>query len=262
MEQQSEKPRAGQKEDDPLFLQSVGRALKLLESFSGAARPLSLAELAVASGTDKSAAQRIAHTLQSLGYLEREAGGGLIPGKKLLDRAFDHLRFNPLIERATPVLFDLRRTVQERVDLSLFDGTSVVYALRLQSKRETFFATLPGRRLPTFCSSGGRAMLATLPDEEVEAILAASDRKPMTPRTITDLPGLRRKVAQARREGYALVKEEALLGEIVLATAVRDAAGRAVAAIHVAASLSEWQEAAFRQRIGPLAIEAARALGA
>jgi IclR family pca regulon transcriptional regulator len=246
--------------DDRLFLQSVERAMRALEAFGRQARPLSLAELAAATGMDRSAAQRIAHTLQALGYLERAGNQGLVPGKRLLDRSFDYLRMNPLVERATPVLQELRRTTQERVDLSLFDGTSVVYAVRLQSKRETFFATLVGRRLPTFCSSGGRAILAALPPAEAEAILEQSDRRRITPKTVIDLPGLRAKIAEARLDGFALSVEEALLGEIVLAAAVLDQNARPVAAIHVAASLSEWEVDAFRKRIGPLAIEAARAL--
>ncbi|MBO1075880.1 IclR family transcriptional regulator [Roseomonas marmotae] len=252
---------AAREAGDRLFLQSVERALRVLEAFGRQARPMSLAELAAAAGLDKSATQRVAHTLQALGYLERSASGpGLVPGKRLLDRSFDYLRMNPLVERATPVLQELRRTVQERVDLSLFDDTDVVYAVRLQSKRETFFATLVGRRLPTFCSSGGRAILAALPEAEAEDILARSDRRPMTPKTITDLPGIRRKIAEARRDGFALAVEEALLGEIALGTAVRDRDGRPVAAIHVAGSLSEWDAETFRRRVGPVAIEAARAL--
>jgi DNA-binding IclR family transcriptional regulator len=82
----------------------------------------------------------------------------------------------------------------------------------------------------------------------------------MTPKTVTDLPGLRRKIAEARRDGFALAAEESLLGEIVLAAAVRDRDGRPIAAIHVAGSLSEWEVETFRRRIGPLVIEAARAL--
>nr|WP_280856034.1 IclR family transcriptional regulator C-terminal domain-containing protein [Pararoseomonas indoligenes] len=155
---------------------------------------------------------------------------------------------------------DLRRTTQERVDLSLPDDLSIIYAVRLQSKRETFAATLVGRRLPAFASSGGRAMLAYRSDEEVESILGRSDRRAMTPKTVVDLPGLRAKVTEARALGYALAIEEWFLGEIVLAAAVTDGGGRPVAAIHIAASLSEWEVEAFRKRMAPLAMEAARAL--
>ncbi len=242
-----------------LFLQSVARTLKVLEAFSQQPRPLSIAELSAAAGVDKSAGQRIVHTLQTLGYLERTSAG-LAPGKKVLYRAFDFLRMNALVESATPVLHELRKSVKERIDLSLLDGTDIVYVVRLQSKRETFWATLVGRRIPAFATSGGRAMLAALPDDEARTILEQSDRRAITPKTITEIPDLLAKIEEARRDGYALATEESMLGEIVLAAAVLDIHGRPVAAIHAAGSLSEWKEETFRRRVSPLVMEAARAL--
>jgi IclR family transcriptional regulator, pca regulon regulatory protein len=248
--------------DPRLFVQSVERAFAVLEVFENEARTLTLSEIAKAAGIDKSAAQRIAHTLRSLGYLEQGSEGfGLVPGRRLLRRSFDYLRINPLIERAKPVLNEVRKATGERVDLSLFDDVEIIYAVRMQSKRETFFATLVGRCIPTFCSSGGRAMLAKLPDAQVDDILARSHREPLTPKTITDLPGIWAKVGEARRDGFALALEEGLIGEIVVAAAITDAGGRPMAAVHIAGSLSEWQPDQFRDRFAPLAVEAARALG-
>ena len=250
----------GAERDDRLFLQSVGRALDVLEAFADSPRPRSLGELATAAGVNKSAAQRIAQTLVGRGYLER-AEGGLVPGRRLLDRSFDYLRANPLIERATPVLNELRKNAGERVDLSLFDDLSIVYAVRLQSKRETFYATLPGRRIPTFLSSGGRACLAQLSDAAVDDVLTRSDRHPLTSKSVVAIDKVWRKVREARRDGYALATEEALIGEVVLAAAILDGPGRPVGAVHIAGSLSDWDVDAFRQRFAPLAVETARALG-
>lgn len=151
--------------------------MRLLEAFARQPRPLSIAELAVMAGVNKSAGQRIAHTLQVLGYLERK-DTGLVPGKQVLFRAFDFLCMNRLVEGATPLLHELRKSVKERVDLSLLGGTEIVYVVRLQSKRENFPATLVGRRIPAFCSSGGRAMLAALPEHEALGIPERSDRRP------------------------------------------------------------------------------------
>ncbi|EHM00811.1 transcriptional regulator, IclR family protein [Acetobacteraceae bacterium AT-5844] len=255
----AEQPSPPSGKNNRLFLQSVARTLRVLEAFSQQPRPLSIAELSAAAGLDKSAGQRIAHTLQALGYLERSSAG-LVPGKKVLYRAFDFLRMNALVESATPVLHELRKSVKERIDLSLLDGTDIVYVVRLQSKRETFSATLVGRRIPAFCASGGRAMLAALPEAEAMAILEQSDRRPLTPKTITDMSALVAKIEEARRDGYALALEESALGEIVLSAAVLDIHGRPVAAIHAAGSLSEWTEETFRRRVSPLVMEAARAL--
>jgi DNA-binding IclR family transcriptional regulator len=246
--------------DDRLFLQSVARAIDVIEAFAQSPKPKSLGEIAAAAGVNKSAAQRIGLTLLSRGYLERAESGGLTLGRRLLDRSFDYLRSNPLIERATPVLTDLRKLTGERIDLSLFDRATIIYATRLQSKRETFYATLAGRRIPTFISSGGRACLAYLPDGEVDAIIEASDRRPMTPKSVTDPAKIWAKVKEARRDGYSHTSEEALIGEVVLAAAILDAGRRPIGAVHIAGSLSEWSIEDFRRRFAPLASEAARAL--
>lgn len=256
-----ETDRSGGQVDERLFLKSVARTFKVLEAFGTLPHPLSLSELAAAAGVDKSAAQRIAQTLLNLGYFERAPNdGGLLPGKRLLDRSFDYLRTNPLIERATPLMISLRESCRERVDLSLFDGQTIVYALRLQSKRETFFATLAGRRIPTFSSAGGRACLAALDREEAERIVAESERRPQTPKTITDAGIILERVEKARADGYACALEESLVGEIVIAAAITGVQGRPIGAIHIAGSLGEWEEREFCRRHSPLAIEAARAL--
>ena len=249
--------------DERLNLQSLGRALDVLEIYSVDPTPKSLGEIARLAGITKSAAQRVAQSLLSRGYLEHSAQGGLAPGRILLERAFDYLRTNPLIERAAPILTDLRKMSGERVDLSLFDARhdnlAIVYALRMQNKRETFYATLAGRRMPTYAAAGGRCCLACLPDEAVDDILARSTLLPITPKTLIEPDAIRERMAQAREEGYAFCQEEALLGEVVVAAAIRNS-GQPIGAVHIAGSLSDWTTADFRRRFAPLVMESARAL--
>ncbi|KWT97947.1 MULTISPECIES: IclR family transcriptional regulator [unclassified Variovorax] len=248
-------------QDERLFLKSVEKTFRVLEAFGQSPHPLTLSEIAKAAGIDKSGAQRICHTLLALRYMERDdVSGKLIPGKRLLDRSFDYLRHNPLVERAVPILIELRKTVQERVDLSLFDGTTIVYAHRLQSKRETFRATLVGRRIPSAVSSGGRAALAHLPDEEVRQILRASEVSKFSPKTTIDPEANFEHVVAARQTGYALAIEEMALGEIAIAAPILNAQRKPVAAISVAASLAEWTLDEFARKHGPLVLAAAQAL--
>lgn len=246
---------------DPLFLKSVAKAMEVLSAFHRADGSLSLSEIANAANIDRSAAQRIVHTLRQLGYLRRATEkGGFLPGIRILDHTLDYLSLNPVIRNATPVLLELRRNAQERVDLSLFDDVRVVYAARMQSKRETFYATLVGHSVPTFCSSGGRAILSRLDDEEVKSIIARSDLTPVTPRTITDPAAILDKVHEARGLGYALAREEILVGEIALGVPIMGHDGRPCGAVHIAGSLSEWSPEHFRDRFFPLAAEAALAI--
>lgn len=244
---------------DRIYIEAVARAFRLMEAFSDTPEPQTLSQLAASAGIDKSAAQRVAHTLSRLGYLE-QVNGGLVPGRRLLERGFDYLRTNPLVERAIPILTDLRRNVQERVDLSLFDDLTMLYLVRLQSKRDTFFAHLIGRRVPTFCTSGGRAVLAALPDEEVLDILARSDLRKLTPRTTTEIDEILESVTRVRNTGYSLAIEQVQIGELAVAAALIDKQARPIGAIHVAGSLGEWEPETFEKRIAPLVVGAAKAL--
>ncbi len=245
--------------DDRLFVEALSRGFRVLEAFSQAPRPMSLAEIAAVSGIDKSGVQRIVHTLIQLGYLDRQQDGVAL-GRKLLDRSFDYLRSNPIVQLAVPVLADLRRTIQERVDLSLFDDLTMHYVVRMQSKRDTFYAHLVGRRVPTFCSSGGRSVLSHLPDDQVMDILLRSDRRKLTPRTTVEIDDILAKIEQVRTSGYSLAIEEVLVGEVAVAAAVLDRAGMPIGAIHVAGSLAEWEPEDFVARAGPLVTAAAAGL--
>lgn len=246
---------------DPLFVRSIERAMQVLSAFHHADHPLSLSEIAERAGVDRSGAQRMVHTLRTLGYIKRDPEErGFRPGIRILDHTLDCLRLDPLVRRATPVLQELRKSVRERVDLSLFDDLRVVYAVRLQSKRQVFFTTLVGHSVPTFCSSGGWAIMSRLPDEDVRDILDRSDRQPFTPHTLTEPEEILEKIKQARSIGYSVTESQILTGEIALGFPVMNNAGRPVAAIHVAGSLAEWSLEDFINRCAPLAAEAARAI--
>ena len=254
-------PNKEAEESDPLFVRAAARALHVLAAFNHASGPLSLSEIATRSGLDRSAAQRITHTLMALGYLRRgPKDRGYLPGLRLLDRTLDVLRLDPVVQKATPVLLELRKTVRERVDLSLFDEVRLIYALRMQSKRETFFATLVGHSVPVFCTAGGRAVLSTLPDQRIEQILASAPLIAYTAQTLTDPYRIIAEIETARSEGFAVVTDEFIQGEIAIGVAIARDPGQPLGAIHVAGSLAEWSRETFVAKIAPLAIEAANAI--
>lgn len=249
-------------DQDPLFVDAIARAFQVLEAFATGPQARSLGEIALVTGLPKSAVQRVTHTLTRLGYMEGKGRVGFAPGRKLLDRSFDYLRSDPLFERAMPVLMDLQRETQERIDLTIFDDLTMLYVFRLQSRRETFRASLSGRRIPTWCSSGGRAVLSRLTTDAIDSILARSCIRPMAPSTITDLELIRHEIATARACGYALAAEELQAGIIAIAAPILDSDGAPIAAVHITASLADWSREGFRARFAPLVVEAAAALNA
>jgi DNA-binding IclR family transcriptional regulator len=244
-----------------LFVQSVEKAMAVLSAFHHAEGPLTLSDIAARAQLDRSAAQRMVHTLRALSYVERDADGhGYVPGVRIMDHTLDYLRLNPLVRQATPVLQELRESVRERVDLSLLDDLRVVYAVRMQTKRQTFNATIVGHSVPTFCSSGGWAMLARMTEAQARDIVERSDRRPFTPHTLTDVDEIMEHVAQTREQGYALAISQILSGEIAIGFAVLDSSGCPVASIHIAGSLAEWTLEDYAARMAPMGEQAARAL--
>jgi DNA-binding IclR family transcriptional regulator len=249
-------------EDDPLFVKSLDKAFQLLEAFekSGDGGRLTHTEMRELTGMDASTIQRMSHTLVKLGYLERGQNRTYMLGKKFLHFTFEYLRHSATIQRASPILMDLQSETGERIDLSLFEGTEIVYALRRQTKRQTFFATLTGRRVPAYAASGGRVVMAHLPEEEVSAILDRSELVRHTPRTLISKKDILAEIAKARVQGYALCIEEMMLGEIVLASAIFDEKDVPIGAVHISGSLSEWDSESFCRKHAPLAISAARTI--
>jgi IclR family pca regulon transcriptional regulator len=246
----------------PLFIQSFDKVMRVLEAFGESEQYLGLSEIVALTGLDKPQVQRSAYTLVATGYLEKHPQTGrLCLGKKCLDLSFHFLRSHPLVTVATPILLQLRRDCGERTNLSLFDRTTLVYAIRLHGKREyPQFTTLIGRRMATFCSAGGRAMLAALPNAEVREILAESDLRPMTSDTVTDPDQIMIEIQKTRARGYGFVVNESAPSEVTVAAAVLDAAGRPIAAVHVAGSLTKWSPGDYEQRFSPFVVETARAL--
>ncbi|MHC3940942.1 Pca regulon regulatory protein [Paenochrobactrum sp. BZR 201-1] len=247
--------------DDPLFLRSVARTVAVMMAFQNARHPLSLSQVAAEAGIDRSAAQRIIHSLMKLDMLSRDPEDrGYLPGMRVLDMTHDLLRLNPMLQRANPVLLQLRRRVRERVDLSLFDDVRVIYALRMPSKHETFNATIVGNTVPTYCTAGGIAVLARLPDEKIADIVGRSDLTPFTQHTVRDLDGVMQYVNATRKRGHSILLRQLLNHEIAMGAAITDAKGIPVGAIHVAGNLQEWTEEEFSNNFGLLLQTAAKTI--
>jgi len=251
---------SAQEAGDPLYIEAIARAFRVLEAFSAGAQPRSLGELAAATGLPKSAVQRVVHTLLRLGYMEVRPRGGHAPGRKLLDRSFDYQRSEPMFERAMPILIDLQREVGERVDLTILDDLTMLYVSRLESRRETFRAGLGGRRIPVWCSSGGVAVLSRLPASRVDDVLTRSQLVSATPYTVIDPARIRERIAEAGRLGYALLSQELQIGIIALASPVLQEDGQPVGAVHITARLADVDEKEARRRLAPALMEAANAI--
>jgi IclR family pca regulon transcriptional regulator len=244
-----------------LSVRAAERTLAVLEAFSRHGRSMSLGAIAKETGLHKSAVQRCAATLTSLGYLEPLTDGKLHASSRCLDLGFNFLKSHPLLPHAYPVLLKLRDETDERTNLSLFERTNLIYAIRLHGRGECDLPSmLIGRRMPVYSTAGGRAMLSKLPDPEVRAILRESILRPRTSRTRTSIDEILDQIGVAKRQGFAVVRGESVTQEIALAAAVTNCEARPVAAIHMASTLGHWSADEYIRRFAPRVVAAAETL--
>ena len=244
-----------------LFVSSLEKGFRVLEAFREAPGDLSLTEIARSTGLDKSAAQRFTNTLYQLGYLEKDARSRRYrPASRLMDLSYTFLHQNRLSEIAVVRLIDASKVHGTTVNLCEMIDTDIIYTVRVPHSRASYPATVPGRRMPASSSSGGTAILAFRPADEVASIIAASERRAMTPNTITDLDAIMSRINEARKQGYGFGVGQALPQEISVAAPVLDSRGYAVAAVQVPVYLPQWSAEEARAEIAPLVMETARSI--
>jgi IclR family transcriptional regulator, pca regulon regulatory protein len=252
------KPPGGSRGSDSLMVNSVDKALRVLNAFDGSRRRLSLSQIAEATGLDLSAAQRFAYTLLRLGYLRKdEVSRHYALSPRTLEFGRRYLQSSELVERAMPYLLHLHQSCGETANLTLLDGEDIVFVSRFLSRNVFNVDVVVGTRLPAFCTAPGLAMLARLDPAEAETILRRSDRRAFTPHTVTDLRRILARLTKIRSEGFALAHQEIFHGDISVAAAILDAAGRPEGAINLAASTTRLTPAEARKTYAPMVVAAA-----
>ena len=251
---------------DTLFVSSVEKAFRVLHAFRAGRqelglRDLSLSQISEISGLDKSASQRFTNTLVKLGYLEKDARTRRYrPALGLTDFYYTYIVSNRLAEIAMPRLIETSKELGTTVNLCEPSGTDIVYTIRIPHQKAIFRATMPGRRMPAFCTAAGNVILANQPREQAESVLAASQMTPITEWTITEPKKIRRRIEAARRDGYLITVQQSLAHEISAAAPVLNSDGRAFAAVQIPVYMPLWTVEKVEQKIVPLLIETARAI--
>jgi IclR family transcriptional regulator, pca regulon regulatory protein len=245
---------------DPLFNQTVQKALGILEVFGSEKTALNLTEIGLAVGMTKSSAQRCTHTLERLGYLRRDSQvKRWVLTPRALGIAHAYLSGHTLLEQATTHLIDLNQACGESVSLSEPDGTDMVYIARFPSHKRFLIHMPVGRRLPMYCTASGRAYLSGLPTAEVQKILRRGPLKPYTPQTLTDPVEILKQVEAAREAGYSWADQEYYRGDLTIAAPVFGDDGAPVAAVNISVPSSRWSLADLRSKLSSVLMETARA---
>jgi IclR family transcriptional regulator, pca regulon regulatory protein len=222
-------------EDAPLdgdYVQSLERGLSVIRAFDADHPQLTLSEVAAATGLSRAAARRFLHTLVHLGYMHNHNGRfSLRP--RILELGYAYLSSLTLPEVAMPHLEELVEQVRESSSVSELDGEDVVYIARVPTKRIMTVAIAVGTRFPAYATSMGRVLLADKPETWLDEYLARTSLRGFTDHTITSAAGLKQELRKIRSRGWAIVDQELEEGVRSIATPIRNAEGRAIAAVNI-----------------------------
>lgn len=214
-------------------IQSIERAIRLLESFSPTEPRLSLSELARRLNLPKSTIHNILKTLTAHGYVERVDGDRYALGTAPVTLAQSARVSVELRDRAAPLLRELADTTHETVYLTSFETDHVLYVYAIETRGRLLARSAVGDRGPMHCTSVGKAVLSALPADEVAEIIQHRGMPAFTPYTLVDPITLSADLAQTRERGYSIDNQEHELNTFCLGAAILDDRGVVIGACSV-----------------------------
>ncbi|NYF80111.1 IclR family transcriptional regulator domain-containing protein [Granulicella arctica] len=247
---------------DPNFMTSLARGLIVIQAFTQQSPQMTISQLSVKTGLSRAAVRRCLYTLTKLGFAGAEDGSryGLRP--RMLTLSHSYTASSTLSTAAQPILERMSATLRESFSVATLDGDDIVYIARTTVDRVMVAVDLHiGSRLPAYCTSMGRVLLAYLPPDKLEQYLARVELIPRTTRTITTVDKLRLALRNVRRTGYALVDQELEVGLRSLAVPVYAPSGRVVATINLSGHAPRMPVYDMQTRFLPHLRNAANELG-
>lgn len=226
-------------------MQSLERALDVLEALSSSHGGIGVSELAIKTGLSKTTTHRILQTLATRGYAEKTLSGAYELGSQPFILMSRHINSLELQVEARPYLLALEHALKLPAYLGVLDGPFVsIIGKESESKADEDF-TRVGKRYPAHCSSMGKVLLSCLSAEELEEALFDFTFEPHTPNTITNRRDFVRYLRTVRRNGWAADCEESEFDHRCIAAPIFDFSGEAVAAVGVSGSNSDLPEEDF-----------------
>lgn len=234
--------------EDKNRIQSFGKMMDILGSFTTVDRALSLAQIAQTAGLPRATAHRMLTALREIGFIQQEARSGLYGlGIRLFELGNLALANMDLMREAKPFMDRLSRLASETVHLGVFDGYHVIVVEREEPQERASARNLSGTEsAPAYCTSVGKAVLAFQGSEVIDRIVAGG-MKPFTANTLTTAEALKADLAAIRQRGYSIDNSEHQIWVRCVAAPIRNAGGQVFAAVSVTGPADRVTEARTQQ---------------
>jgi IclR family transcriptional regulator, pca regulon regulatory protein len=240
----------------PDFIEALARGLDVIAAFRPGRPTMTLTQVAASTGLARPTARRILLTLAELGYVRAVVGGfALTP--RVLELGVAYVRSQGLWDVARPHLERLVARTNESCSIAQLDGSDIVYVARVAVPKIVGLSVQIGTRFPALPTSLGKVLLAALPDDEVDRVVAQPTRSGLVPRWQPDRAEREAVLREVRARGWAVTDEQLALGIRSVAAPLRDGSGRVVAAVNVNTHAAETPVARLLEDHLPLLLQVA-----
>ena len=237
------------------------KALVVLEKITAQRHAIGLADLRAQVNLPRQTLHRTLLQLEDLGLITRDpVRDKFYVGPRLSSLATGALFSENHNMPARAILQRLVDEIGESCNIGVLDGMSFLYLDRIQTDKALRIHLEVGARVPAYCTSGGKLLLAYLPESDARALIRSVTLKAHTDRTITNAEVLEGELALCRKEGYSTNDGEYTPGIVGVATPITDKTGRTIAAVACHAPSVRVSLAELKQFI-PRLRTAARELG-
>jgi IclR family pca regulon transcriptional regulator len=237
---------------DPNFMASLARGLAVIRAFTQQRRNLTIAQLSQRTAIPRAAVRRCLYTLTALGYVATDDGRSYALRPRILALGHAFLSSTPLVYAVQPLLEQITSLLHESSSMAVLEGDDILYIARSSTTTRLLSIELGiGSRLPAYCTSMGRVLLAGLAASALDAYLARVALVKLTGRTVATADELKRALQAVRRDGYCIVDQELEIGLRSIAVPVVDRAGHTVAAINVGTQSSRVPVSEMEARFLP-----------
>ena len=220
-------------------VQSLVRALALLDRVAAADDGVTLTELAQQAGLSSSTAHRLLTTLQAARYVHFDAERKLWSvGVQAFVTGSAFLKVRSLAAAARPHMRALMEESAETVNLAVEDEAEAIYLAQVECRQMMRAFARPGGRVPLHCSSVGKAMLSAMPEARLARVLHRHGLPRLTLKTLTTTAALKADLVQSRARGYAIDDEEHAVGLRCIAAVVFNENADVVAAISLSGPMA------------------------
>ena len=223
----------------PDQVQSLVRALTIVNRLAAADQGITLTEVAQQVGLSPSTAHRLLTTLEQERYVHFDVERRLWSvGVQAFVAGNAFLKTRSLVGAARPHMRALMEESEETVNLAVEDQFEAIYLAQVECRQMMRAFARPGARVPLHCSSVGKALLSAMPDGDLARVLHRQGLPRVTVKTIITTMGLREDLARSRERGYALDDEEHAVGLRCVAAVIFNESADAVAAVSLSGPMA------------------------